>query len=1036
MILKIVANICLLTLLGAACADSNEAAQSSEVGAPAATSTRIDDSSTPPAGNGGPDTDPASVQPPGDTNSSSTASSEGDETGADAASGETGLGGGVHSVVGDETGTDAASEGANQVETAGGSLTSRFEEEIDKLVEAAERVRGLDFLEPPNVVLLSSEDFNRRLQDTLEENLQDIEVGGELYKLLGLLDKEDSLKDLYREIFSSAIAGYYDGDTTELIVPIRGNEITSYDRVILIHELVHALTDQHFKFSELADQLDDEDKDDAMTALRALVEGDARRMEERYVESELSYEEQFELATTTIDELLGVEESDSPTRREFPHFLVEAISFPYSFGFPFVRQISGLGGLEAINAAYKNPPISTEQIHSPSNYPDEVPLEVSHPAVDIPGYELEHSSTWGEAGFAIMFDQALGIQSFANSQNRREAVKGWGGDRYSLWSNGEETAFALTYRGDEAADASELFETMQEYVSVSMDVGAPEVSEDKATWRGEDFAWLHLSGDTLRFIAASDPEVGGYLATAYGDLGMTAEIAAPSSLPSGTAQPVHADTSNSDSSQLSASLPESDTDLPVGEAAVSLTANFEAEGTLAASHANLSTQPASLYGEPPTLPAGSSTENTESDSPNEASQQDEPAETSETDEPAETDEPDENLRALFETQIAELIETTERIRGLEFLEAPNITLLTVDAFRERVQGAAQQSFAGQEDEEALLKLLGLLDRNASLAQLQQNLFTGSVAGFYSSANGELVVPIRGDELEVYDRIILFHELIHALTDQHFNFWDRIIKLARETKYDEGRAMRALIEGDASIFQTYYIANELTSADLVELNNTLRAARSNAVDLSGIPHFIREAFNFQYSAGRIFVNNILNNGGLRAVDAAYKSPPITTEQIFFPQKYPDDIPLDIDHPEVDLPGYRLVDSSTWGALNLSMMFDQVFAPWETGGPGTGHTRKAVEGWGSDAYSLWFNDNDAVFTLTYRGDTLKDAEEFAYIMRDYIPIAMAVGNPYISGNTTTWQAEDFAWLSISGDEVQFVAASDPEVADIILTAYETP
>ena len=106
-------------------------------------------------------------------------------------------------------------------------------------------------------------------------------------------------------------------------------------------------------------------------------------------------------------------------------------------------------------------------------------------------------------------------------------MDGWGGDRYSLWYNGSEVAMAMTYRGDEASDAEELAETMREYISTGMNVGEAETSGDTAesgdatasgysvTWSGEDFAWLKVEGDTVRFVAASDPAVGAELVAFY-----------------------------------------------------------------------------------------------------------------------------------------------------------------------------------------------------------------------------------------------------------------------------------------------------------------------------------------------------------------------------------------------------------------------------------------------------------------------------------------------------------------------------------------
>ena len=119
-------------------------------------------------------------------------------------------------------------------------------------------------------------------------------------------------------------------------------------------------------------------------------------------------------------------------------------------------------------------------------------------------------------------------------------MEGWGGDRYSYWFNGSDVAMALTYRGDEASDAQELAEALSEYISTAMNAGEMEVSDGlavsgdaatsddttasgdqtasdyTATWSGEEFAWLQVAGDTLRFVVASDPEAGAELVAFYG----------------------------------------------------------------------------------------------------------------------------------------------------------------------------------------------------------------------------------------------------------------------------------------------------------------------------------------------------------------------------------------------------------------------------------------------------------------------------------------------------------------------------------------
>ena len=76
---------------------------------------------------------------------------------------------------------------------------------------------------------------------------------------------------------------------TDERIRVRGTEMTVGLEVTLVHELTHALQDQHFDL----DRLNDPELDGgASTAFRALGEGDALRVEDAYIEEELTEEEQ------------------------------------------------------------------------------------------------------------------------------------------------------------------------------------------------------------------------------------------------------------------------------------------------------------------------------------------------------------------------------------------------------------------------------------------------------------------------------------------------------------------------------------------------------------------------------------------------------------------------------------------------------------------------------------------------------------------------------------------------------------------------
>ena len=247
----------------------------------------------------------------------------------------------------------------------------------------------------------------------------------------------------------------------------------------------------------------------------------------------------------------------------------------------------------------------------------------------------------------------------------------------------------------------------------------------------------------------------------------------------------------------------------------------------------------------------------------------------------------------------------------------------------------------------------------------------------------------------------------------------------------------MIEGDANETTDRFSREEQAlvnrAAQPLPRSSNLRA--SNAVastPRSAIPQFLRDFSRFPYAYGSKFWHALVGNDeadsdesnpdapsnqGWQAVNNAYANPPASTEQIYFPEKYLSDAPLEVDHPVAELSGYELRDTDTWGAISFTVMFDQVLGR-------EGPNRPAVEGWGGDQYSYWFNGSEVAMALTYRGDEASDAQELAEAMSEYIATAMNAGDG----------GEDFAWLSVAGDTVRFIAASDPAAGAELVAFYE--
>jgi len=139
-----------------------------------------------------------------------------------------------------------------------------------------------------------------------------------------------------------------------------------------------------------------------------------------------------------------------------PPILRETSLFPYTAGLSFVQALMASGGYAAVNAAFANPPASTEQILHPEKYAaHEAPVAVSIPG----GLPALLGSGWSEAGRDTLGEENLRVwlgQLGASSQ-AFAAAAGWGGDRLVLYEgpNGA-TQLAVVTAWDTATDADEF----------------------------------------------------------------------------------------------------------------------------------------------------------------------------------------------------------------------------------------------------------------------------------------------------------------------------------------------------------------------------------------------------------------------------------------------------------------------------------------------------------------------------------------------------------------------------------------------------
>jgi hypothetical protein len=313
-------------------------------------------------------------------------------------------------------------------------------------------LRGLRFRRQVPVTIESPDKLAKRLLRTLDAETDEAREAREGHALavLGVLPRGTDLPRLLRRIQAESVLGYYlPGRPPKGRLYVRSSRgLDPYARVILAHELTHAVTDQHFDLTRSDRLAAATGRDDEETAYSALAEGDATLVLQRYLRERLTPAEQ---ASAT----LASASDRTPMRDAAPAVIREAMTFPYQEGLRFVFQLYQSGGWAAVNRAYRDPPTSTEQVLHPDRY---LGRRDRPQQVTIPDVSARLGAGWGRGtvvGFGEL-DARLLLSTKLSPNAAEAAAAGWDGGRIRTFERAGRTALALRTVWDTPAEAAEF----------------------------------------------------------------------------------------------------------------------------------------------------------------------------------------------------------------------------------------------------------------------------------------------------------------------------------------------------------------------------------------------------------------------------------------------------------------------------------------------------------------------------------------------------------------------------------------------------
>jgi hypothetical protein len=349
-------------------------------------------------------------------------------------------------------------------EKAGGRAdqTKAISAQTDAITEDVARLRGLKFLERVPVRVLSLSEFESMLREKIDVELSSTRARGLNLGLqaFGWVEPPFEIRESFLDLIVTQAAAVYDPETDTYLF-IEGVSDSVLVDMISSHELVHAVTDQHFDLDRLLMRPAREGKlnEDETQAVRFLVEGDATYVmmmravmgmlggmkalapnspiDEATLASSLRislealagmpYSNQVESMLAGAAALGGRLGASAAALDSLPVVLVRPLLDAYLRGALLICDLKARGGWASVDSLYRNPPVSTEQVlHFDKLYPErDAPRQVriEAPGSAAPGVRVLCEETLGELYARTLFE-AGGMDNEA-----AELAAGWDGDR-------------------------------------------------------------------------------------------------------------------------------------------------------------------------------------------------------------------------------------------------------------------------------------------------------------------------------------------------------------------------------------------------------------------------------------------------------------------------------------------------------------------------------------------------------------------------------------------------------------------------------
>ena len=238
--------------------------------------------------------------------------------------------------------------------------------QVDGMLASLSEITGLTIRKPIPRELLTREEIHDLIESRIAQDSNPEEIRREelFLRMFGFVDDDFDLKEQVVDVLTEQATALYDYKTRRLYIATWTPE--DMQEFALVHELAHALADQHFNLKRFVKSAKSAEQDIARSAV---MEGQASwLMTEHVLRQGGRSMVGNRLLAVAAASASKVEADRFPVFAAAPLFLRETMLFPYAEGLIFQQTVLDKLGDEAFSEVFRRPPSTSQHILEPDSY--------------------------------------------------------------------------------------------------------------------------------------------------------------------------------------------------------------------------------------------------------------------------------------------------------------------------------------------------------------------------------------------------------------------------------------------------------------------------------------------------------------------------------------------------------------------------------------------------------------------------------------------------------------------------------------------